>query len=395
MRTIMHVDMDAFFAAVEVLDNPEYAGKPLIIGGYKDSPRGVVSTASYEARKYGVRSAMPISRAAVLCPHGIFIPGRMYRYQEVSSQVHSIFPEFSPLVEPLSIDEAFLDMTGCEHFYSSLEEMGTKLKQRIKEETGLAASVGIAPNKFLAKLCSDWRKPDGLFVLRPHEVEGFLRDLPVSKLWGVGKKSEALLHAHGLYYIRDILPHPLSWLQEKLGSALGAQVYNLARGIDDRPVEPWTDVQSVSHEITFPEDQISFPFLRQQLAKMSEKVGWRLRRQGLYARTVSIKVRFGDFRTITRSHALELSFNADNTIFREALHLLEQVKLKPVRLLGVGVGSLSTGAQLSLFETGEGSSSRLTEVMDTINKKFSQGTITKGRTLPGKEDDPAQKKGPC
>ncbi|HHW72172.1 MAG TPA: DNA polymerase IV [Firmicutes bacterium] len=383
MRTIMHVDMDAFFAAVEVLDNPEYAGKPLIIGGYKDSPRGVVSTASYEARKFGVRSAMPLRQAALLCPQGIFIPGRMHRYQEVSHQVHSIFPEFSPVVEPLSIDEAFLDMTGCEHFYSSLEEMGTCLKQRIREETGLTASVGIAPNKFLAKLASDWRKPDGLFVLRPHEVEGFLRDLPVSKLWGVGKKSEEVLHKHGLYYVRDILPHSLTWLQERLGAAMGAQVFNLARGLDDRPVEPWTDVQSVSNEITFPEDQDSFDFLRQQLAKMSEKVGWRLRRQGLYARTVSIKVRFGDFRTITRSHTLEHSFNDDDTIFQEALHLLQQVKLKPVRLLGVGVSNLSEGAQLSLFDAGSGgSASKLTEVMDAINRKYSHGTITRGRTLP-------------
>ena len=301
MRTIMHVDMDAFFAAVEVLDNPEYAGKPLIIGGYKDSPRGVVSTASYEARKFGVRSAMPISRAAVLCPHGIFIPGRMYRYQEVSEQVHSIFPEFSPVVEPLSIDEAFLDMTGCEHFYSSLEEMGMRLKNRIKEETGLTASVGIASNKFLAKLASDWRKPDGLFVLRPHQVQGFLRDLPVSKLWGVGKKSEAVLHEHGLHYVRDILPRSLTWLQERLGAALGLQVYNLARGLDERPVTPMRDAQSIGHEITFDEDQDSFSFLRQQLARMSEKVGWRLRNQGFYARTVSIKVRFGDFKTLTRS----------------------------------------------------------------------------------------------
>jgi len=388
MRTIMHVDMDAFFAAVEVLDNPEYAGKPLIIGGYKDSPRGVVSTASYEARKFGVHSAMPLRQAAVLCPQGIFIPGRMYRYQEVSEQVMGIFPEFSPVVEPLSIDEAFLDMTGCEHFYSSLEEMGLRLKQRIKEETGLTASVGIAPNKFLAKLASDWRKPDGLFVLRPQEVQGFLRDLPVSKLWGVGKKSAALLHQLNLYYIRDILPHSLSWLQEKLGTALGTQVYNLARGIDDRPVTPVRDVQSVGHEITFPEDQESFPFLRQQLAKMSEKVGWRLRQQGLYARTVSIKVRFEDFKTITRSHTLDYSFNDDDTIFREALHLLEQVKLKPVRLLGVSVSSLSTGAQLSLFSGEESSASRITQAMDAINRKYSHGTITRGRTLPSPEEGP-------
>ncbi len=385
MRTIMHVDMDAFFAAVEVLDHPEYAGKPLIIGGRKDSPRGVVSTASYEARKFGVHSAMPIAKAAFLCPDGIFIPGRMARYQEVSSQIHGIFPEFSPLVEPLSIDEAFLDMSGCEHFYPSLEEMGQSLKRRIKNKTGITASVGIAPNKFLAKLASDWQKPDGLFVLRPHDIEGFLQDLPVGKLWGVGQKSEAVLHRLNLRYVRDILPHSLAWLQERVGSALGSQIYYLSRGIDDRPVVPETEAQSIGHEITFAEDHESLSFLRQQLAQMGEKVGWRLREQGLYARTVSIKVRFSDFKTITRSHTLNHSFNDDDTIFREALHLLEQIKLQPVRLLGVTVSNVSAGAQLSLFSTEDQPSSRVNELMDTINRKFSPGAITKGRTLPTDE----------
>ena len=194
MGTIMHVDMDAFFAAVEILDNPHYAGKPVIVGGHKDSKRGVVSTCSYEARKYGIHSAMPITKAVALCPHGIFIPGRMKRYQEVSSQVHAIFPQFSPIVEPLSVDEAFLDMTGCEHFYSSLEHMGQALKKEIRRQTGLTASVGIAPNKFLAKLASDWKKPDGLFVFYPHEVQSFLHDLTVSRIWGVGNRIEPALH---------------------------------------------------------------------------------------------------------------------------------------------------------------------------------------------------------
>ncbi len=381
MRTIMHVDMDAFFAAVELLDHPEYAGKPLIIGGRKDSPRGVVSTASYEARKFGVHSAMPISKAAILCPDGIFIPGRMNRYQEVSRQIHEIFPEFSPLVEPLSIDEAFLDMSGCEHFYASLKEMGHGLKRRIKEKTGITASVGIAPNKFLAKLASDWKKPDGLFVLGPEEIQEFLNRLPVGKLWGVGKKSEAILHKLNLRYVRDILPHSLPWLQERVGTALGSQVYYLSRGIDDRPVVPEQEAQSIGHEITFSEDQENRSFLRQQLAQMGEKVGWRLREQGLYARTVSIKVRFYDFKTITRSHTLNYSFNDDDTIFREALHLLEQIKLDPVRLLGVTVSNFSAGAQLSLFSTADQTLSQVNELMDSINRRFSPGAITKGRTL--------------
>lgn len=386
MRTIMHVDMDAFFAAVEVLDHPEYAGLPLIIGGRKDSPRGVVSTASYEARKFGVHSAMPIAKAVVLCPNGIFIPGRMERYQEVSRQVQAIFPQFSPIVEPLSIDEAFLDMTGCEHFYSSLEDMGQSLKTRIRKETGLTASVGIAPNKFLAKLASDWQKPDGLTILRPHEVEEFLYDLPVGKLWGVGKKSEAVLHDLNLRYVRDILPHSETWLQEKVGSALGTQIYHLARGMDDRPVIPEQQAQSIGHELTFSADIEDFTFLRRQLATLSEKVGWRLREQNLQAKTVSIKVRFHDFRTITRSHTLPHTFNDDDTIFQQALHLLEGVKLEPVRLIGVTVSNFSQGTQLSLFSTLDESTSQVNEVMDGINRRFAPGTITKGRTLPPKSE---------
>ncbi len=384
MRTIMHVDMDAFFASVEILDNPDYKGKPVIVGGRKDSPRGVVSAASYEARKFGVRSAMPISKAVVLCPHGIFVPGRMDRYQEISRQIHDLFPQVSPLIEPLSIDEAFLDMSGCEHFYTSLEDMGLHLKKLIKQETGLTASVGIAPNKFLAKLASDWRKPDGLFVIRPEDVQKFLYELPVNKIWGVGKKSEERLHQLGLYHVKDILPHSLEWLQKNVGEALGNQIYHLARGLDERPVVANQKAKSIGQETTFSEDQESLPFLRHQLAQMSENVGWRLREQGFYARTVSIKVRFHNFKTITRSHSLNYSFNDDDTIFSEALQLLEDIKLQPIRLLGVTVSNFSVGSQLSLFSSEDQPKGQISEVMDTINRKFAPGTITKGRTLPNK-----------
>lgn len=382
----MHVDMDAFFAAVEVLDHPEYAGHPLIIGGRKDSPRGVVSTASYEARKFGVHSAMPIAKAVVLCPHGIFVPGRMDRYQEVSRQVQAIFPQFSPLVEPLSIDEAFLDMTGCEHFYPSLEEMGLSLKRKLHQEVGLTASVGLGPNKFLAKLASDWQKPDGLTIIRPNEVADFLDDLPVRKLWGVGKKSEALLHSLNLYYVRDLLAHSESWLQEKVGNALGSQIYHLARGIDHRSVVPQQQAQSVGHELTFSTDVEDLSLLRRQLAQLSEKVGWRLRELGLEAKTISLKLRFHNFRTITRSHTLPHTFNDDDTIFEEALHLLSEVKLEPVRLIGVSVSNFGQGTQLSLFAPLNETASQVNEVMDGINRKFAPGTITKGRTLPSKSD---------
>ena len=361
MRTIMHVDMDAFFAAVEVLDHPEYAGKPLIIGGRKDSPRGVVSTASYEARKYGVHSAMPIAKAAMLCPHGIFIPGRMQRYQEVSKDIHAIFPEFSPLVEPLSIDEAFLDMSGCEHFYPSLEEMGHSLKRRIKDKTGVTASVGIAPNKFLAKLASDWQKPDGLFVLRPDEVDDFLRDVPVGRLWGVGAKSEAAC-TNSIRYVTISCPIPCPaagkgggpWVPKSI-TYRGLTIERLCLTRTHSPLVMKSPSATIRRT----------PLCANSWPK-GEKVD-RLRQEGFYARTVSIKVRFYDFRTITRSHTLEYSFNDDDTIFGEALHLLEQIKLQPVRLLGVTVSNLSIGAQLSLFSTQDQSASQVNEVMDSIN----------------------------
>lgn len=380
MATIMHVDMDAFFAAVEILDNPEYKGKPLIIGGYKDSRRGVVSTCSYEARKYGIHSAMPIVKAAALCPHGVFIPGRMKRYQEVSRQIHAIFPEFSPVVEPLSIDEAFLDMTGCEHFYDSLEAMGMSLKKRIKETTGLTASVGIAPNKFLAKLASDLEKPDGLTVIRPDEISTILNPLPVGKLWGVGKKAEQELNRIGIYKIGDLLAYSLPELEEKFGSSFGPHLYYLARGIDNRKVEPIHEAKSIGHEITFDEDQTSFALIRGQLGRLVEDVGWRLRQHGLYARTVTLKIRYYDFKTITRSHTHETSFCDDDTIFQTAVSLLEKERLRPVRLIGVTVSNLTETAQLSLFDETE-NARKLSAVMDTINARFKRGAITKGRTL--------------
>lgn len=380
MATIMHVDMDAFFAAVEVADNPEYAGKPLIVGGYKDSRRGVVSTCSYEARKYGIHSAMPIAKAVTLCPHGIYIPGRMARYQEVSRMVHAIFPQFSPIVEPLSIDEAFLDMTGCEHFYHSLEEMGMCLKNRIKEATGLTASVGIAPNKFLAKLASDLKKPDGLCVIRPDEISHYLHNLPVGKLWGVGKKSEQELNELGIFLVRDLLPYSMDELVGRFGSSFGPHLYNLARGIDSRKVEPASEAKSIGHEITFDEDQTNPAFIKSQLGQLVENVGWRLRKHGLFAKTVTIKVRFYDFKTITRSHTHESTFCDDDTLFHTSLKLLEGETLRPIRLLGVTVSNFTETAQLSLFDDTE-ESRKLSTVMDQINSRFKKGAITKGRTL--------------
>ncbi|MDI9419893.1 MAG: DNA polymerase IV [Bacillota bacterium] len=383
MATILHVDMDAFYAAVEQLDHPEYRSKPLIIGGTKDSVRGVVSTCSYEARKYGVRSAMPIKRAVALCPHGIFIPGRMGRYQEVSRQIHAVFQDFSPVVESLSIDEAFLDMTGCEHFYPSLEAMGQAIKDRIKKETSLTCSVGIAPNKFLAKLASDWQKPDGLTIIAPNQVDQFLLNLPVSKLWGVGGKSKEALRKLGINTVRDLRDKPLGCLQENLGPNFGTHLYNLARGIDSREVTPGGEAKSISQEITFDHDYDDQEFLRCQLAIMAEKVGYRLRQDQFYARTVTIKVRYGDFSTITRSHTLDYAICDDDSLFTIGWKLFQTVKRAPVRLLGIGAHNLVHNQQLSLFDNTV-ETNRLAQVMDQINRKYGKA-ITKGRTLKPKK----------
>ncbi len=250
MRTIAHVDMDAFFAAVEILDNPSLAGQPVIIGS-RSSPRGVVSTCSYEARSFGVHSAMPIRRAVELCPQGVFIPPRHERYQEVSQALFALLREFSPLMEPLSIDEAFLDMTGCEHFYSSLEHMGQTIKDAIRRRLKLSASVGIAGNKFLAKLGSGLQKPDGLVIIKPEQVDEFLAPLPVDVLWGVGAKTTKELARLGINTVEQLRQVPEEWLVRKFGK-MGRQLFLLARGIDDRPVECEWEAKSLGSRKHFP-----------------------------------------------------------------------------------------------------------------------------------------------
>ncbi len=379
MSTILHVDMDAFFAAVEQLDNPQYRNKPLIIGGSKDSVRGVVSTCSYEARRYGIHSAMPIKKAIALCPNGIFIPGRMARYQEVSEEIHALFHNFSPTVEVLSIDEAFLDMSGCEHFYSSLEAMGSAVKAEIKKQVGLTCSVGIAPNKFIAKLASEWEKPDGLTIIRENQIDDFIINLPVNKLWGVGEKTNQILSKLNIKTVRDLRSHSLKSLQEKLTPNLGEHLYNLARGIDHRKVVAEHEAKSISQEITFANDSKDLDFLKSQMAVMAEQVGYRLRQEQLYSRTIIIKVRYSDFSTITRSHTLDYAVSDDDSIFNVGWKLFQTVKQAPIRLLGIGAHNLVHNQQLSLFENTV-ETNKLAKIMDQINQKYGH-TITKGRTL--------------
>jgi len=301
-RKIVHVDMDAFYAAIEQLDNPKLRGLPVIVGGDPAS-RGVVSTASYEARRFGVHSAMPAAQARRLCPQGIFLRPRFPRYHEVSRQIRRIFYSYTPLVEPLSLDEAFLDLTDTEWLFGPAEEVAREIKRRVREETGLTCSVGVAPNKFLAKLASDLEKPDGFVIVRAGEELPFLENLPVSCLFGVGEKTARRLQDLGLSTIGQLREVPLEKLVHEFGS-FGRTLYNLARGIDPSPVVPEREVRSLGQERTFAEDISDGEVLKRALFELSEEVGRRLRAAGLKGRTVQVKVRFADFTTTTRSATL-------------------------------------------------------------------------------------------
>src|SRR5690606_6739618 len=268
-RTIVHVDMDAFFAQAEVLYNPAYRGTPMILCRPNASARGVVSTCSYEARRYGVRSAMPIRQAVKMCPHGIYLRPRMERYVAVSRQIQAILADFSPLVETISVDEAFLDMTGCEHFYRDPIHLGRTIKERIYQDTGLTCSAGVAPNKFLAKLASDQQKPDGLVVVTREQVDDFLLPLPVDALWGVGPKTARRRRRAAIHTVAQIRARSLATLCRILGDRAGRQVYDLAFGRDDRPVETFSPPKSIGRETTFPVDVPDGPALRAHLARLA------------------------------------------------------------------------------------------------------------------------------
>lgn len=378
MRTIAHVDMDAFYAAVESLDNPALKGQPVIVGALPSSPRGVVSTCSYEARKFGVRSAMPIKEAYKRCPHGIYLRPRMWRYQEMSERIGKILDSFSPIVEFVSIDEAFLDMTGCEHFYASLTHMGEEIKKRINNATGLTASVGIAPNRFLAKLASDAKKPDGLTIISKNDTDNFLLPLPVSKLWGVGTVLTEKLHSLGVKTVSDLRAKSRAWLKSTFGLQ-GEHLYCLARGIDSTPVQSYVEQKSISQERTFMFDITSREPLEQMLAELVYSVAFSLRQKGLYARTITLKIRFKDFSTHTRSRTLENSVNDDLEIFSVAKQLLDKFSFqKGVRLIGVAASNMTETHQLDLLQTSE-KSELINKVLDGINKKFSKDVIKKGR----------------
>ena len=383
---ILHVDMDAFYAAVEIRDRPELVGKPVVVGGTPQG-RGVVAAASYEARKFGVHSAMPAATALRLCPQAVFLSPRMQHYAEVSAQLRDIFDRFTPLVEPLSLDEAFLDVTGSEAIYGPSIEIGRQIKAAIRSELDLVASVGVAPNKFLAKVASDLEKPDGFVIVDPDRIQDFLDPLPVNRLWGVGKQTGNVLGRLGIRTIRDVRTLSADFLSQQFGEH-GQQLWRLAHGLDERPVVPHRHAKSISHETTFAVDIESHDSQRAWVVELAEQVAWRLRRSGLSGRTVHLKVRFSDFRTVTRAKTLANATNVTAEIADAALELLtDRITTKEsraIRLLGVGVSGFddSEQRQLTLFdESQHGAAQQLDAAADEIRRRFGRGSLSRGSSL--------------
>lgn len=389
-KTILHIDMDAFFAAVEVHDHPELRGKPVVIGSPPDK-RGVVSTCSYEARKFGIHSAMPSRTAFKLCPHAVFLPPNMKRYHEVSEQIMEIFYRFTPLIEPLSCDEAFLDVTGARYLFGDGPQIARKIKAAVLEETGLTCSVGVAPNMFLAKIASDLNKPDGLTLVPFDEkqIPSFLAPLPVKRMWGAGKKTQAILEAHKIRTIGDLQTVDPVKLAAWVGENSAAFFRKLAFGHDERELEMGSEEKSISNEITFDEDQRDAKFIEAALFDLADKVGTRLRRAGFYVTTVQIKLRWTDFSTITRQRRIDPPCCDDMTLRETALELFRKENLhSAVRLIGFGVSGLRRTPdtpQLDLFQCPEKQIStrreQLSRAVDRIREKFGRKSIRRGSTL--------------
>lgn len=382
---ILHVDMDAFYASVEERENPELVGKPVIVGGTPQG-RGVVAAANYDVRKFGVHSAMPTSTALRLCPQAIVIRPRLNFYAQVSDQIREILYRYSPVIEPLSLDEAFVDVSGCEALFGPAPVIGRKIQQEILEKVRLTASVGVAPKKFFAKIASDLRKPNGFVVVSPDAVQEFLDPLPVGRLWGVGEVTERSLERLGLRTIGQVRQMPLELLQQQFGGG-GEHLWQLAHGIDDRRVIPDREAKSISHETTFAVDLDDAEVLRAWIVELSEQVGWRLRRHRLRGRTVQLKVRFADFRTITRSRTLNAPTSMTDEIRQTANELLEQCLAETqqrIRLLGVGLSGLETAraVQQSLFaDEGRQKQEHLDQAADQIRERFGSSALHRASGL--------------
>jgi DNA polymerase-4 len=389
-RAILHVDMDAFYASVECLDDPSLEGQPVIVGGL--GPRGVVATASYEARVFGVHSALPMSRAKRLCPKGRFIRPRIARYREKSLEVFAIFRDFTPHVEGLSLDEAFLDVSGSMRLFGSSEAIGRQIKNRIQRETGLIASVGIAHNKFLAKLASDVEKPDGLVVVEAGRVQAFLDPMPIRRLWGIGKQTAPKLKALGILTVGQLRGTDLSMLRTVLGKQ-AEHFQRLAAGDDEREVTSHRPDKSISHEVTFNTDVRNRTELLAELQSQSEAVARRLRAQGLMASTVVVKIRDSSFHTVTRSRSMRACSNSTQTLYKMARALFEnwreQHQSTAVRLLGMGVSGLQqseVAGQAAGDRLDKPTEQTIDRVVDQINQRYGDLKITHGQTLRRKPD---------
>ena len=390
-KTILHVDMDAFFAAIEQHDHPELKGRPVVVGSPRDQ-RGVVSTCSYEARKYGIHSAMPSRTAAQKCPHAIFLPVRMARYHEVSQQIMTIFESFTPHVQPLSCDEAFLDVTGALHLFGDGPAIARKIKAAILEQTGLTCSIGVAPNPFLAKIASDMNKPDGLTIVPFSEklIPAFLEPLPIKRMWGAGGKTQAILKSHYIHTIGDLQKAAPEQLAEWIGDNAAASFRRRAFGIDERAIEADTKEKSISNEITFSEDENNPETIDLRLMDLADKVGRRLRKAGYYAATAHIKIRWKDFTTITRQRRLDPACCDDITLREAARELLSKEGIhSPVRLIGFGASGLRETAdapQMELFDHTETCAAAggkqtakkreaLCRAVDKVRERFGPGSI--------------------
>jgi DNA polymerase-4 len=379
-RAILHADLDAFYASVEVLDDPSLAGRPVIVGG-RPGDRGVVSAASYEARRYGVHSAMPLRTAARLCPDGVFLPVRPDRYRELSKSVMRIFASFTPLVEPISLDEAFIDVTGSAAAFGDGEAIGRRIKERVRGEVGLAVSVGVATNKLVAKIASDLRKPDGLVVVPPGEEAAFLAPLPIRRLWGVGPKLQQALADFGIATIGQLAALPDGTLRRRFG-VHGVDLAARARGVDPSPVVRQHAAKSVGHELTFNHDLVDLRRVEATLLDLAESVASRLRRHDLAAGGVQLKLRYEGFETLTRQAPLPRQTREAAPLYEAAVTLLRRTAVpgRGIRLIGITAIHLSDAQQLTLFDDGP-KTDRLARSIDAVRSRFGDRAITRARLL--------------
>ncbi len=397
-RAILHADLDAFFASVEQLDNPDLRGRPVLVGG--TGKRAVVAAASYEARAFGCHSAMPTAVALRLCPRAIVVRPRGRRYRELSDMVFAIFESVTPLVEPLSIDEAFLDVTGSVRLLGPPDIIAQDIRARVRQTTGLSVSVGVAPNKFLAKLASEINKPDGMAIITPETIQQTLDPMPVTAIFGIGKAAEERLAKLGVHTIKELRGAPAALIESRLGS-FGPHAQRLAQGIDDRPVVPDRTAKSVGHEQTFEDDLSDREQIRSILLGQVEHVARRLRTKQRAAGNVTLKIRFGDFETISRSCALDAQTNSTEDLWQASLKLLEtwmRVSFRPVRLIGMTAGHLSDASDIQPTLFGAEERTRRTgldKASDEIARRFGSDSIHRAASLPGpKPSQRANKEGP-